>query len=46
MVQLTNYFGDDTDPEFTPDGRYLMFASERGAEVHRIWMGELSATTE
>ena len=46
MVQLTNFFGDDADPEFTPDGRYLMFASERGAEVHRIWMGELSAATE
>jgi hypothetical protein len=43
MVQLTNYFGDDADPEFTPDGRYLMFASTRGGgDVHHLWMGELA----
>ncbi len=43
MVQLTNYLGEDTTPEFTPDGRYLMFSSTRGGEVHHIWMGEFAA---
>lgn len=42
MVQLTNYLGYDITPEFTPDGRYLMFASTRGGEVFHLWMGELS----
>jgi TolB protein len=47
MVQLTNYFGDDTDPEFTPDGRYLLFASTRGGgDYHHIWMGEISGGGE
>jgi hypothetical protein len=42
LVQLTNYLGDDTTPEFTPDGRYLLFASQRGGgDVHHIWMGEI-----
>ncbi len=42
MVQLTNYLGLDMTPEFTPDGRYLMFASTRGGEIFHLWMGELS----
>ncbi len=42
MVQLTNYLGHDITPEFTPDGRYLLFASTRGGEVYHLWMGELS----
>ncbi len=43
MVQLTNYLGNDMTPEFTHDGRYLMFASTRGGDVHHIWMGEFAA---
>ncbi len=43
MVQLTNYLGDDTTPEFTSDGRYLLLSSTRGGEVHDIWMGEFAA---
>ena len=43
MVQLTNYLGPDTTPEFTPDGRYILFSSTRGGEVYHIWMGEISA---
>jgi hypothetical protein len=47
MVQLTNYQGDDNTPEFTPDGRYLLFSTQRGGgEVHHIWMGELSTTAQ
>jgi TolB protein len=42
MVQLTNYLGDDTTPEFTPDGRYLLFASQRNSDIHHIWMGEIA----
>ena len=42
MNQLTNYMGVDTTPELTPDGRYLLFSTQRGGEVLHIWMGELS----
>ena len=43
MVQLTNYLGADETPEFTPDGRYLLFASTRGGDTFHIWMGEFAA---
>nr|MBA3500311.1 TolB family protein [Deltaproteobacteria bacterium] len=43
MVQLTNYLGSDTTPEFTPDGRYILFASQRGGDTFHIWMGEFAA---
>lgn len=46
MVQLTNYLGDDTTPEFTPDGRYLIFSSQRGGETHHIWMGQLATAAQ
>ncbi len=42
MVQLTNYLGEDIDPEFTADGRYLLFASRRGGKIFHIWMGEFA----
>jgi hypothetical protein len=41
MDQLTNYMGRDITPEITPDGRYLLFSTQRGGEVLRIWMGEM-----
>jgi Tol biopolymer transport system component len=43
MVQLTNYLGRDTTPEFTPDGRYILFSSTRNGEISHIWMGEVTA---
>lgn len=41
MFQLTNYMGEDTTPEITPDGRYLLFSTTRGGEILHIWMGEM-----
>jgi len=41
MRQLTTYLGGDVTPEFTPDGRFLLFSSTRGGEQKRLWMGEM-----
>jgi hypothetical protein len=40
-TQLTNYIGDDSFPEYTPDGNHVLFSSDRGSEKLNIWMGRL-----
>jgi Tol biopolymer transport system component len=42
-VQLTGYQGADTSPKFTPDGKYLLFASTRDGEVMHLWIGDVSS---
>jgi hypothetical protein len=46
MRQLTNYLGRDLNPTFTPDGKFLLFTSDRGTKggksQFRIWMGRLN----
>ena len=47
MRQLTNYLGRDIRPNVSPDGKYLIFSSDRGSKTtkshFRIWMGKVGS---
>jgi TolB protein len=45
LSRITHSFGADIEPDWTPDGRYLVFTSDRGGrpQIYKIAVGENGA---